>query len=89
MGVVSFCAKVSEHARRCGVRNLIDVRYFPDPALLPQTAGDPKRVFLWERGGVSREMAERLFSPSAGYVFDVKVASEFLPRSEYLERLSA
>lgn len=88
MGVVSFCGKVSEHARRCGVRNLIDVRYFPDPALLPQTAGDPKRVFLWERGGVSREMAERLFPPSAGYVFDVKVASEFLPRSEYLERLS-
>ena len=88
MGVVSFCAKVSAHARRCGVRNLLDVRYFPDPKALPQEAGDPKRVFLWERGGVSRKLAEQLFPPSAGYVIDVKGAQELLPRSEYLERLS-
>lgn len=30
MGVVSFCEKVTEHARRCGVTNILDVRYFPD-----------------------------------------------------------
>ena len=28
MGVVSFCDKVTAHARRCGVQNIIDVRYF-------------------------------------------------------------
>ncbi|MGN0852810.1 MAG: glycosyltransferase [Kiritimatiellia bacterium] len=89
MGVVSFCAKVSAHARRCGVANLLDVRYFPDPAQLPQRPGDPRRVFLWERGEITREMAERLFPPAAGYTFDVKGASEFLPRAAYLARLAA
>lgn len=89
MGVVSFCGKVSAHARRCGVTNLLDVRYFPDPAALPQTAGDPKRVFLWERGGVSREQAERMFPASDGYTLVVKGANEFLPRAEYLARLSS
>lgn len=89
MGVVSFCGKVSAHARRCGVTNLLDVRYFPDPAALPQTAGDPKRVFLWERGGVSREQAERMFPASDGYTLVVKGANEFLPRADYLARLAS
>ena len=89
MGVVSFCGKVSAHARRCGVTNLLDVRYFPDPAALPQTPGDLKRVFLWERGGVSRAQAEKMFPTADGYVLDVKGASEFLPRAEYLARVAA
>lgn len=89
MGVVSFCGKVSAHARRCGVTNLLDVRYFPDPAALPQTAGDPKKVFLWERGGVSREQAERMFPASDGYTLVVKGANEFLPRADYLARLAS
>lgn len=89
MGVISFCGKVSAHARRCGVTNLLDVRYFPDPAALPQTAGDPKRVFLWERGGVSREQAERMFPASDGYTLVVKGANEFLPRADYLARLAS
>ncbi len=88
MGVVSFCGKVSDHARRCGVKNLLDVRYFPDAATLPQTAGDPKRVFLWERGGVSRAQAEAMFPKSDGYELVVKSAGEFLPRDEYLARLA-
>lgn len=89
MGVVSFCEKVSAHARRCGVRNLLDVRYFPDPATLPQEAGDPKKVFLWERGGVSREQAEVFFPASDGYELVVKGANEFLPRADYLARLAS
>ncbi len=88
MGVVSFCGKVSGHARRCGVRDLLDVRYFPDPAALPRKAGDPRRVFLWERGGLSREQAERMFPAADGYELVVKGADEFLPREEYLERLA-
>ncbi len=88
MGVISFCDKVSVHARECGVTNILDVRYFPDPAEFPHASGDPKRVFLWERGDIGRSIAERLFPPSAGYVFDVKRADEFLERQDYLERLS-
>ena len=88
MGVISFCDKLSAHARKCGVTNILDVRYFPDPAEFPHASGDPKRVFLWERGDIGRSVAERLFPPSAGYVFDVKRADEFLERRAYLERLS-
>ena len=88
IGVISFCGKVSAHARRCGVRNILDVRYFPDPAEFPRVAGDPKRVFLWERGDIDRSVAERLFPPSDGYVFDVKRSDEFLERDAYLKRLS-
>ena len=88
IGVISFCQKVSDHARRCGVKNILDVRYFPDPAEFPQAAGDPKRVFLWERGDIGRSVAEKLFPPSAGYIFDVKRADEFLDRDTYLQRIS-
>ena len=88
MGVISFCDKVSAHARKCGVTNILDVRYFPDPAEFPHEVGDPKRVFLWERGDIGRSVAEKLFPPSAGYVFDVKRADEFLERQAYLERIS-
>jgi hypothetical protein len=88
MGVISFCDKVSEHAKRCGVKNIIDVRYFPDPAELPQISGDPKRVFLWERGEVGRKNVERLFPSEAGFSFDIKPQDEILPRDVYLRRLA-
>ena len=88
MGVISFCDKVTKHARRCGVANILDVRYFPDPAGLPNDRGDPKRVFLWERGEIDRSVAETLFPPSDGYAFDIKGAGEFLSRDAYLERMS-
>lgn len=88
MGVISFCDKVTEHARRCGVTNILDVRYFPDPDSLPKGKGDPKRVFLWERGEITRSVAEKLFPPSDGYVFDVKRADEFLERDAYLARIA-
>lgn len=88
MGVISFCDKVTKHATRCGVKNILDVRYFPDPAGLPQARGDPMRVFLWERGEIDRSVAERLFPPSEGYVLDIKRADESLDRDAYLERVS-
>ena len=88
VGVISFCEKVSNHARKCGVRNILDVRYFPDPASFPQKHGDPKRVFFWERGGIDLSTAKALFPPEKGYSFDVKHAGENLERDEYLNRLA-
>ncbi len=88
MGVISFCKKVSDHARKCGVKNILDVRYFPDPAKFPHSDGERKRVFLWERGDISRSTAEKLFPPADGFTFDIKRRDEFLEREEYLHRLS-
>ena len=88
MGVISFCDKITSHARHCGVTNIIDVRYFPTPSEFPQREGDPKRVFLWERGEIGRDVVERLFPSSEGYVFDVKRSGEFMERKAYLERLA-
>jgi hypothetical protein len=88
IGVISFCDKVSAHARKCGVSNLLDVRFFPNPKDFPQEPGDSKRVFLWERGDVTRAMAERLFPAEKGYVFDVKGANEFLSCEDYLARIA-
>ena len=88
MGVISFCDKVMTHAKRCGVKNIIDVRYFPDPAELPQISGDLKRVFLWERGEVGRTNVERMFPSGAGFSFDIKPQDEILPRDVYLRRLA-
>ncbi len=89
MGVISFCDKVTAHAKRCGVKNILDVRYFPDPSDFPQEKGESKRVFLWERGDISKEVIEKLFLPESGYTFDVKKSDEFLGREEYLSRIAA
>lgn len=88
IGVISFCDKVTAHARRCGVKNILDVRYFPDPAAMPQASGDPKRVFLWERGAIGEDVARRLFPQTEGYTFEIKRNGEFLERDAYLARLA-
>ena len=89
MGVISFCDKVTEHARRCGVKNILDVRYFPYPSEFPQEKGEFKRVFLWERGDISEDVVKKIFPPELGYTFDVKKGDEFLSREEYLSRIAA
>ena len=88
MGVISFCGKITRHARRCGVKNILDIRYFPDPSNLPQKEGDPKRIFLWERGEINQTIAEQLFPPLKGYSFDIKRSDEFLARETFLERVA-
>lgn len=88
MGVISFSKIVSDHARKYGVENILEVKYFPDPARFPQERREPRRVFLWERGDVDRQTAETLFPPSEGYVFDVKRCDEFLERVDYLNRIA-
>ena len=89
MGVISFCDKVTAHAKRCGVKNILDVRYFPNPSDFPQEEGEFKRVFLWERGDISEDTVKKLFPPELGYTFDVKRGGEFLSRKEYLSRIAA
>lgn len=89
MGVISFCDKVTAHAKRCGVKNILDVRYFPNPADFPQEEGESKRVFLWERGDISEDTVKKLFPPESGYTYDVKKGDEFLSREEYLSRIAA
>lgn len=89
MGVISFCDKVTAHAKRCGVKNILAVRYFPNPSDFPHEEGESKRVFLWERGDISEDTAKKLFPPELGYTFDVKKWNEFLSREEYLSRIAA
>ena len=89
MGVISFCDKVTAHAKRCGVKNILDVCYFPNPSDFPQKKGGSKRVFLWERGDISEDTVKKLFPPESGYTFDVKRCDEFLSREEYLSRIAA
>lgn len=88
MPIISFCEAITVHAKKHGVENILSLRYFPDPADLPQEPGECKRVFLWERGEITRSAAESILPPSDGYTFDVKKANEFIPKEEYLRRLS-
>ncbi len=88
MGIISFSKKVSDHARKCGVSNILEVQYFLDPSKFPQDVGEPKRVFLWERGDIDRRTAEILFPPAEGYTFDIKRRDEFLERDAYLNRIA-
>lgn len=88
MPIISFCDAITTHARAQGVKNILDVRYFPNPADFPQDDGDARRVFLWERGEIGEAEAKRLFPTEAGFVFDIKRSGEFLERTEYFSRLS-
>ena len=61
MAVLSFCGRISEHARRCGVKNLLDVRFALPPSPAP---GNPRVAVLWDRGQVGLEQVGRLFDPA-------------------------
>lgn len=63
MNVVSFCRAVGDHARRCGVGNVLDVRFAFDPAKFRGMSGDPRKVLLWERGDVSFSAVKAMFRP--------------------------
>ena len=60
MAVVSFCGRVTEHARKCGVKNLLDVRCALPPSPAP---GDPRVAVLWERGQIGIDQIRKLFAP--------------------------
>ena len=60
MAVVSFCGRITEHARKCGVKNLLDVRFALPPSPAP---GNPRVAVLWDRGQVGIDQVRRLFAP--------------------------
>lgn len=60
MAVVSFCGRITEHARKCGVQNLLDVRFALPPSPDP---GNPRVAVLWDRGQVGIDQVRKLFAP--------------------------
>ena len=60
MAVVSFCGRITEHARKCGVKNLLDVRFALPPSPAP---GNPRVAVLWDRGQVGIDQVRKLFAP--------------------------
>lgn len=60
MAVLSFCGRISEHARRCGVKNLLDVRFALPPSPAP---GNPRVAVLWDRGQIGVNHVRKLFAP--------------------------
>lgn len=60
MAVVSFCGRITEHARKCGVKNLLNVRFALPPSPAP---GNPRVAVLWDRGQVSIDQVRKLFAP--------------------------
>lgn len=60
MAVVSFCGRITEHARKCGVQNLIDVRFALPPSPDP---GNPRVAVLWDRGQIGIDQIRKLFAP--------------------------
>ena len=65
MHVLSFCGKVAEHARKCGVPGcrLLDVRFAVAPSKVADLEGDARRLLIWERGDVTFEAVKALFAP--------------------------
>lgn len=63
MHVLSFSKHVTEHAKACGVANLLEVQYAVDPSRFVDMRGDPRRLLLWERGDVSVDTVKSLFAP--------------------------
>ena len=60
MAVVSFCGRITEHARKCGVKHLRDVRFALPPSPAP---GNPRVAVLWDRGQVGIDHIWTLFAP--------------------------
>lgn len=63
MNVISFSERVAKHAKRCGVKNIVSVKYAPSPNEIYSEPGNPRVVALWERGAVSFEAVKKLFNP--------------------------
>lgn len=63
MNVISFSDRVTNHAKRCGVENVLPVRYAPSPNDISYMPGNQRVVALWERGFVSFKAVKKLFRP--------------------------
>lgn len=81
MAVISFSRAITEHARKCGVKNLLDVRYAFDPEKYKGTVGDPRRALYWDRGDFPESCIRSLFAPGA--IDELVVQRDFVPASDY------
>lgn len=81
MSVISFCRAVSEHARRMGVKNILEARFAFDPAKYGDTVGEAGKALYWDRGYFSEAKIRSLFAPGA--VDELVVQRNFLPDEEY------
>ncbi|NCB25621.1 MAG: glycosyltransferase [Bacteroidia bacterium] len=63
MPVVSFCSRVTDFAKKHGVKNVLDVKFFPDPNQYKNMRGDPRILLLWERGQIDFTLVKGLFAP--------------------------
>ena len=65
MPIVSFCSRVTHFAKQHGVRDVLDVKFFPDPKKYTGMQGDPRILLLWERGQMNFSVVKALFAPGA------------------------
>ena len=63
MNVISFSERVTRHAKRCGVANILPVKYAPPLSKIASVPGNPRVVALWERGAVTFDVVKKLFRP--------------------------
>ena len=63
MNVISFSERVTDHAKNCGIKDILSVKYAPSIDDVPLMPGNPRVVALWERGAVSFEAVKKLFKP--------------------------
>jgi len=61
--VISFCDAITQHARACGVKDVLEVHFAFDPERYHGMEGDPRKATLWERGQISFAHVKQLFSP--------------------------
>lgn len=85
MNVISFCRAVGDHARHCGVKNVLDVRYAFDPSKYEGMSGDPRIALYWDRGAFEIEKVKGMFAP--GTLDRLIVYDKFVPREDYLKMI--
>lgn len=85
MNVISFCRAVGDHARRCGVQNVLDVQYAFDPARYEGMSGNPRIALYWNRGAFDVGKVKGMFAP--GTLDKLIVYDKFVPREEYLKMI--
>ncbi len=81
MPIISFCSRLARFARAQGVRNILDVRYFPNPASYRGMEGDPRIILLWERGQITFQSVKALFDSN-----DIKEVIIIRHRDEGVKR---
>lgn len=65
MSVISFSKHLAGHALKHGVKNLLEVQYFPDPAQYKDMQGDPSTLLFWDRGSIPFRVVKSLFEKTA------------------------